>query len=121
MLHSTYLGGGDQCLILMLFNHITSLYVPLLYLLMTHKNKALYWHAFNAIVAISEWKIKVRSYCSDSEVSLMKQLEIAFGGGFGGFHIGCFFHFKQALRKRLKDKLHTPSLVGFVGCRRRQF
>jgi hypothetical protein len=97
-----------QRLILMLFDHITSLYVPLLYVLMTHKNEALYWHAFNAIRAISEWKIKVRSYCSNFEVSLMKQLDIAFGKSFGGFHVGCFFHFKQALRKRLTDKLNMP-------------
>jgi hypothetical protein len=75
---------------------------------MTHKNKALYWHAFNQIVAISDWKIKVRSYCSDFKVSLMKQLHIAFGGGYGGFHVGCFFHFKQALRKHLPDKLNMP-------------
>ncbi len=83
----------------MLFDHVTSLYKPLLYLLMTHKNEALYWHAFNAIVAISEWKIKVRLYCSDIEVSLMKQLDIAFGGSFGGFHMGCFFPFQAGFEK----------------------
>jgi hypothetical protein len=92
----------------MLFDHITSFYVPLLYLLMTCKNEAFHWHAFNQIVAISDWKIKVHSYCSDFEVSLMKQLDIAFGGGYGGFHVGCFFHFKQALRKRLAVKLNIP-------------
>jgi hypothetical protein len=83
----------------MLFDHITSLYVPLLYLLMTHKNEALYRHAFNAIVAISVRKIKVCSYCSDFEVSLMKQLDIAFGGSFGGFHVGCFFPFQAGFEK----------------------
>jgi hypothetical protein len=38
----------------------------------------------------------------------MKQLDIAFGGGYGGFNVGCFFHFKQALRKRLADRLNMP-------------
>jgi hypothetical protein len=39
---------------------------------------------------------------------MSQQLDIAFGGVLGGFHVGCFFHFKQALRKRLMDKLKMP-------------
>ncbi len=38
----------------------------------------------------------------------MKQLDIVFGGSFGGFHVGWFFHFKQALRKHLMEKLNMP-------------
>jgi hypothetical protein len=73
---------------------------PSFYMLMSHKTEQLYWHAFNQLVALSDWRINVRTYCSDFEQALMKELNIAFKGD-GGTHVGCFFHLKQAWRKYL--------------------
>jgi len=96
----------SQCLIFMIYDHSTSNYVPILYILMTSKCMEAYWHAFNQIVAISQLSIKVRTYCTDFEVTMMKQMDIMFGGPGGGTHIGCFFHLKQAWRKYLIEKCH---------------
>jgi hypothetical protein len=95
-----------QCLIFMIYDHSTSSYVPILYALMTSKCTEAYWHVFNQIVAISQWTIKVCTYCTDFEVAMMKEMDVMFGGPGGGTHIGCFFHLKQAWRKRLIEKCH---------------
>ena len=57
----------------MIYDHSTSSYMPILYALMMSKCKEAYWHAFNQIVAISEWQIRVRTYCTDFEIAMMKQ------------------------------------------------
>ena len=67
--------------------------------------ETLYWHAFNQVVVTSNWKIKVGTYTSDFEKGMMNQLEEQFGGANGGTHVGCLFHFKQALRRHLIKKI----------------
>jgi hypothetical protein len=81
----------SQCLIFMIYGHTTSSYVPILYALMMSKYKEAYWHVFNQVVVIFKWKIQVRTYCTNYEIALMKEADIAFGGTNGGTHIGCFF------------------------------
>ena len=63
----------SQCLIFMIYDHSTSNCVPILYILMTPKCMEAYWHAFNQIVAISKWQIRVHTYCTDFEIAMMKQ------------------------------------------------
>ncbi len=89
-----------QCLIIMVYDHCTSSYVPILYMLMSHKTEQLYWHASNQLIALSDWRINVRTYYSNFEQAMMKELDNAFKNE-GGTHIGCFFHLKQAWRKFL--------------------
>ncbi len=90
-----------QCLIIMCFDRATSMYVPVLYCLMTHKTQELYWHALNQVIVISNWKLKVRSYTTDFEKAIINSCEHQFPEG---FHVGCFFHLKQAWRRYLITK-----------------
>ena len=95
-----------QCLIIMVYDHSTRSYVPVLYILMTHKTEHLYKIAFSHVVALSDWKIGVRTYTSDFERGLMNGLKFHFGGKKGSaVHIGCLFHLKQAWRKYLIQKV----------------
>ena len=110
-----------QCLIVMVYHYNTSLYVPVLYALMSHKNATLYWHVFNAIIYCSEWQIHVQTYTSDFERALMNQMAIQFGGVSGGVHMGCLFHLKQAWRKYLitkckfsPDKIKEAMKIGLL-------
>ena len=48
-----------QCLIVMVYDHSTRSYVPVLYILMTHKFEHLYKVAFAHVIALSDWKIGV--------------------------------------------------------------
>ena len=91
-----------QCLIIMVFDRMTSCYVPVLYILMTHKTQELYWHAMQAVIVISEWRLNVRSYTTDFERAIINSCQHQFAPG---FHVGCFFHLKQAWRRQLISKL----------------
>ena len=92
-----------QCLIVMIYDHSTSSFVPVLYALMTHKCEELYSRLFAEIVRLSKYKMRCRTYTSDFERGLMNQMAEHFGNH-GGIHVGCFFHFKQAIRKYLIEK-----------------
>ena len=90
----------------MIYHRETSSYVPIVYALMDSKCKEAYWHVFNQIVVLSQWKLQVKTYCTDFERALLDQMQIQFGGPDGGTHIRCFFHLKQAWRKYLLEKCH---------------
>ena len=92
-----------QTFILMVYDQQTKMYVPVLYFLMTHKLQHLYWHVFNWVVILSDWKLDVRSYTSDFEMAIVNAAKHQFPEG---YHIGCFFHFKQAVRKHMIEKLY---------------
>ena len=91
-----------QCLIFMVFDTGTSVYVPILYILMTHKSQELYWHAPSQVLVLSNWKINVNSYTSDFERAIMNTLRFHFSEG---FHNACLFHWKQAIRRYLITKI----------------
>ena len=91
-----------QCLIFMIFHPETWQYVPIFYILMTHKTQELYWHALAQIVIISDHKIDVNSYTTDFEKAIINSCELQFPEG---FHAGCLFHLKQAWRRYLITKL----------------
>lgn len=85
----------QQCLIIMVFNGETSSFVPVVYILMTHKNEHAYWEAFNQKVVLSDWKLHCSTFTSDFERAMINELENQFGGPRGGTHVGCFFHLEQ--------------------------
>ena len=85
-----------QCLIVMVYNHETSSYIPVLYSLMSHM--------FQGIIYCSGWEIKVKICRTDFEHALLNQMAVQFGGVGGGVHVGCFFHLKQAWQKYLLEK-----------------
>ena len=104
-----------QCLIIMVFDHSTSHYLPVIYALMMHKVQELYWQVFNQVFLMTKWKMQVRTYTSDFELAMMNMLELLFGkNAGGGKHVGCFFHLKQAWRKYLVEMcgLGQSSLLG---------
>jgi ribosomal protein L21E len=92
--------GFYQCLILMVYDNQTSSYVPIVYALMSHKKEALYNQVFLQLKCVTNGKMEVRTYTSDFERAEMNMLAEHFPKG---IHVGCFFYFKQALVKYLKD------------------
>ena len=99
----------------MVFDPSTGAYVPVIYMLMTHKNQELYWQVFNQVKVLTKSKMNVMTYTSDFERAEMNTLEMIFGGPGKGKHVGCLFHIKQAWLKYLKEKCNlaqSPSLEG---------
>ena len=89
-----------QCLIIMAYDDQNSEYVPLMYVLMTGRTETLYWHALHNVIVASGWKLEPFSITCDFE----KALHNAIGDQFPhAITNGCFFHFKQANRKKMRE------------------
>lgn len=88
-----------QLLIVMIFDPALKIYIPVAYVLMTGKTRECYWQAFNWLC--SEVK-ECAPYCVGVD------FEWNFWRSVGEFFpktklVGCLFHFKQALRKKLVE------------------
>ena len=92
-----------QTFIVMVYDRQTMMYVPVMYFLMTHKVQELYMHVFQQIIVLSKYRINVNSYTSDFERAIINAAKHYFPEG---FHNGCFFHFKQAIRKHMIEVLY---------------
>ena len=92
-----------QTFIVMVYDRQTMMYVPVMYFLMTHKAQELYVHVFQKIVVLSKYRINMNSYRSYFERAIINAAKHYFPEG---FHNGCFFHFKQAIRKHMIEVLY---------------
>ena len=99
----------SQTMIIMVFDSQTRKYVPVLYALMTHKTQELYYCIFHYVVVLSRWRLKVNSFSSDFERAIINAATAQFrteeDGIVNGYHIGCFFHFRQAICMHTIKKL----------------
>lgn len=92
----------SQTLILMYYDWKADLYIPVYYVLMTSKTTEAYWQVLQQIIASCRWELKALTVTCDFETALINAVR----SNFPEAHIvGCFFHWKQALRKKLRDDL----------------
>jgi hypothetical protein len=109
----------QEVLIIIAYCRQTGLYVPVVYCLMTHKTEAMYKRVIAELLSCAQLldpklvQLDVRNYASDFEAALFNACEYCFPNG---VHIGCFFHFKQAIRKYMRDKCHfdTDTISSFM-------
>jgi MULE transposase domain len=89
-----------QCLILMLHDASVDLYVPVLYILLDGKDQETYWNAINLVIIHTDRRLEPAMVTCDFELGLIN----AIVEQFPTVHIvGCLFHWKQALRRRMLD------------------
>ena len=60
-----------QCLIIMVFDVQTHVYVLVMYILMTVKSQFLYWHALHGLIAASRWNLESYTVTCDFERPLI--------------------------------------------------
>jgi hypothetical protein len=94
----------SQCLIIMVYDDETDIYVPVVYFLLDNKCQWTYWHALHFVLVETETKFYLSTITSDFEISLLNAIKEQLPNT---HRIGCLFHFKQALRRRMR-KLHIP-------------
>jgi hypothetical protein len=92
--------GFSQCLIVMYYSYPADMYIPVYYVLMQSKRKDAYIWALQNIISISDWNIFAKSVTCDFEQGLIAGVHHNFKEA---QIIGCSFHWKQALRRRLID------------------
>ena len=87
-----------QCLIIMVYDIQTTVYVPVMYMLMTGKSDSLYWHCLHWMIIVSGQRLEHFSATCDFE----KALHNAITGQFKECKLnGCLFHWKQAIRRKM--------------------
>ncbi|KAH9093759.1 hypothetical protein Ae201684P_016381 [Aphanomyces euteiches] len=90
--------GFTQCIVLMVFDCGTKLYVPVFYVLSTSKSYDAYWNALQYVNDTSGESLKPKEIVCDFEKSLVN----AVCDRFSGVEVmGCFFHFKQACQRHM--------------------
>jgi hypothetical protein len=88
----------------MIYDEATELYLPIFYVLLPSKHYLCYYHALHNIVCLSEWKVQCSSFTCDFEKALQNAVQEQFGfkkDGTPSLSVGCLFHWKQAVRRRL--------------------
>jgi hypothetical protein len=103
-----------QCFIVMVYDAGTNVFVPCVYCLMTAKLKHLYCIALHEIITLLDYHWTPRAITVDFEKALIAAVKYKFQ------HspiVGCFFHFMQAIRRKMK-KFHVPEDDATALCRR---
>ena len=85
-----------QCLIVMVFDNQTDVYVPVFYILLTSKTEKIYRHALHLMNETAGSKMNPTSVTCDYEKGLRNTIMKAVING-------CLFHWKQAIRRKLVD------------------
>jgi MULE transposase domain len=93
-----------QCLIIMVYDDETNIYVPAVYILLDNKNQWAYWHALHIVLVETETKLYPATITCDFEMALLNALKEQLPNA---SIVGCLFHFKQALRRKMK-RLYIP-------------
>jgi hypothetical protein len=94
-----------QCVIVMLFDQATELYMPIFYVLTTARDEWSYWHLFHWVNVCTGVSMQPAIVTCDFEWGIIKGVQDQFPEA---FVVGCLFHWKQALRKRLVN-LRVPA------------
>ena len=87
-----------QCLAMMIFEETLQIFLPILYILMTNKSQKMYRNALEWVFKLSNRRINPKTVTCDFEQALMNAVDGIFP--FSKI-IGCFFHWKLAIRRKL--------------------
>ena len=89
-----------QCMIILVFDDVLEIYIPVAYILMTGKTDSCYYHAFQMLLTDCDGNIDPFCVGVDFEPAFFNNVGIFFENA---FQAGCDFHFKQALRRKMVD------------------
>lgn len=99
-----------QCLIIMVFDMSRRAYIPCAWVLMTGKTNECYWQVFSWLTSVVQ-DISPSYIGVDFEKAFFTNVAIHFPLA---KLVGCFFHFKQAGRRKMKTLLFPDAEVKFA-------
>ncbi|OWY92011.1 hypothetical protein PHMEG_00039152 [Phytophthora megakarya] len=110
----------QQTLVIMAHDPAYDVYIPVLTILLEAKYEWSYWHALHSVCVLGKMEMTPASVTCDFEAALIKGIR----DQFPGIHvIGCLFHWKQAIRRKLMDlrfsanhisEEMTPGVLGIL-------
>lgn len=92
--------GFKQCLIIMCFDKCSNLFIPCIYVLLTSKTEYIYCSIFHEVIVILNYNFMPKYITVDFELALIGAIKYQFTKS---RIMGCFFHFKQAIVKKMKE------------------
>lgn len=90
--------GFKQCLIFMIHDAASDVYLPVFYVLMSGKTEWCYWVAINYVLIATQLKLEPASVTCDFERALINAVQDQFPTA---SLVGCLFHWKQAIRRKM--------------------
>jgi len=91
--------GFKQCVIVMVHDRASGFYVPVFFILTTARTSDTYWDVFNLIIQATDQQIEPAEVVCDFEAGLIGAVQVQFPNA---DVLGCLFHFKQAVRRRMR-------------------
>jgi hypothetical protein len=105
--------GFLQCLIIMVYLEAYGIYVPMFWILLQSKLEEAYLHALHFAITASGRKFMAKTMMSDFELNIMAACKWDFPEA---LQMGCIFHWKQALRRKLLElRLPKQLISAFLG------
>ena len=96
--------GFYQCITFMVHDFSSDMFLSAFFVLSTSKTQEMYWNVINAVVIACNDKLQPETVVCDFELALIDAVHVQFPAS---DVVGCYFHFKQACRRKLK-KLGVP-------------
>ncbi|EGZ24028.1 hypothetical protein PHYSODRAFT_325182 [Phytophthora sojae] len=90
----------SQVAIIMGFDPAFDLYLPIFYVLLQGKEQQTYWHMLDMVIMQCDMQVDPRTVTCDFELGLINAEREQFPGV---PLVGCLFHWKQALRRKMLD------------------
>lgn len=97
-----------QLMIIMVYSKHHDLYVPVYYILLQSKKEDSYFNAIEQAINASNWKLEALTVTCDFEMALINAIKDQFPEG---KRVLCLFHWKQALRRKLRDDYKLPEEI----------
>ena len=97
----------------MVYSASHQMYIPVFFMLLQSKHEDVYQHAIMMFIAATGWTADAKTVTVDYEQALIKAMSTQFKGS---KLVGCLFHWKQAIRRKLITLRIPETLVSkFVG------
>ncbi|OWZ17122.1 LOW QUALITY PROTEIN: hypothetical protein PHMEG_0008975 [Phytophthora megakarya] len=113
-LDGTFAVHPTHSTIMMIFDNATDLFVPVFFTLCTAKTQDTYWHLMEAVNVAADDKIDPSIVVCDFEEGLQAAAQVQFRDA---DVVGCYFHFKQACRRKMKA-LGIPEIETNIAMRK---
>ena len=98
--------GFTQLMIIMVYSKAHEHYVPVFYILLQSKLEKAYYHAIQQAICASDWLFEASSVTCDFEHALINAIDSQFPKS---TKVQCYFHWKQAIRRKLLTDYRIPS------------
>ena len=100
-----------QVMIIMIYEPATELYLPVFHILLQSKKTTTYRRAFVNCIWACDYKFNAISFSSDFEKAIMESIKLEFDNP---TIIGCLFHWKQAIRRKMLDYNIPKDKISFL-------